>query len=420
MLNVNQRIRVTKIFDSNKYALYNPTKGHNIMKISYQLLNVLKNLNGKGYSKKYVLDNKIISQSILNSLIESEILVETDYLIDNPNVLPELQYSYPLTSLVIELINICNLNCKHCYGKFGQPKELKAWKYSDIVQLKGDLDKLHTLEIRLSGGECLLNPDFEKIVMFFLENGFRVGIYTNAYDVKKIKHLLEITKGYHFYFAISLDGTKETHDRFRSGESFDKVIEAFELIKQYGNIEVMVETAISKMNLKEIDVIKEFVKRNYKEFEHKMFVISPINGCDCNLNYDDLLELRNNKGFLFEDYLQKGIEKWLPFKNKYRCMGGVINGTITADRKVRCCPMAQDDVFTMGYLTENSLVQIWTKPEGQSADFRNERIKKFEKCKSCKEKNKCGNKNCRVEANSLTGDWRNVNPYTCIAVKGYY
>lgn len=141
--------------------------------------------------------------------MKKEIILETDTYNHNANVLQELEFEYPLTSLVIELTNMCNLNCVHCYGQFGKPAAKKNLQFEDIVNLKRELDKLHTMEVRLSGGECLLNPEFDKIAVYLLENGFRVGIYTNGFETTKLKSFLNKTKQYHYYMAISLDGMEK-------------------------------------------------------------------------------------------------------------------------------------------------------------------------------------------------------------------
>ena len=109
---------------------------------------------------------------VIKDLLDKQIIVKTDVHHYNENVLSGIKYKYPLTSWVIELTNICNLNCVHCYGKFGMPRKKKFVSISDIMNLKSELDKLHTMEVRLSGGECFLNPDFEAIALYFLKNGF--------------------------------------------------------------------------------------------------------------------------------------------------------------------------------------------------------------------------------------------------------
>ncbi len=81
--------------------------------------------------------------------------------------------------------------------------------------------------------------------------------------------------------------------------------------------------------------------------------------------------------------------------------------------------MAQESIFIMGDLKDRSLFDIWECPNYETQLFRNEYLKKNEKCRKCKIKRLCGTKNCRVEEYRLTGDMKGANPYTCIAVKEY-
>lgn len=362
---------------------------------------------------------KYVPTSIVDSLLKQKLIIEsTDYNF-NYNILNDLEYDYPLSSLVIELTNACNLSCSHCYGQFGHPSQKSLISYEDIIKLKKQLDLLHTIEVRISGGECLLNPDFHKIVLFFLENGFRVGIYTNCYAIDKLKEFIDKTYQYHYYLAISLDGMKETHDKIRGKKgSFDNVISILDYLKSKSNIEVLIETALSKDNYKTISKINSFVSLNYPSFEHKAFAISPFNGCKNSLSYKELISLKQSFPQVFDEYFTKGF-RFLHHK-RHRCMGGVINGVLTADGDIKSCPIANDKVFVLGNIKEKSLIDIWNNPSGDTSLFRNEYIKTSQQCKRCSFKRKCGNKNCRVEAMTLTGNWRNANPYTCMVVKEFY
>ena len=66
----------------------------------------------------------------------------------------------------------------------------------------------------LSGGEPLLRPDIFDISRRAKEMGFYVGLSTNGtlIDEANIERIAAI--GYD-YVGISIDGMRETHDRFR-------------------------------------------------------------------------------------------------------------------------------------------------------------------------------------------------------------
>ncbi|MDD6401758.1 MAG: radical SAM protein [Lachnospiraceae bacterium] len=383
-------------------------------------MELLRKINSAQYNTIDELE-KEIPRFVIKDLIDKHIIVEAESHYYNTNILPEIKCEYPLTSLVIELTNICNLNCIHCYGKFGTPRKKKIISLDDVINLKSELDRLHTMEVRLSGGECFLNPDFEDIAIFFLQNGFRVGIYTNGVETQKIKSFLERTRGYHFYVAISLDGEENYHNIIRGNErAFANTIATMKELKKYENVEVLVETAISKINIHNVKAVETMVRSEFPKFEHMMFLISPVKGCSVSFGYEDITKMKKICDNVFEDYYSKLSDRYL-FKHKsFRCHGGVINGVLTSDGNVKCCPIAEDEIFIMGNIKERALSSIWEHPEGDTLNFRKEFAKSSPQCKRCIYKRKCGNKNCRVEAKLLTGDWRNANPYTCMAVKGKY
>lgn len=419
MLIVNPNIRITKQFVSKKYMLYSSQKNRVVMDIGDSLRNLLMDINLGKYKTRKEME-KVVSKEIIQNLFDKEIIVEAEHYEYNENILPDLKYDYPLSSLVIELTNACNLNCVHCYGKFGHPSNKHMLTYKNIVDLKEELDKLHTKEIRLSGGECLLHPDFEKIAIFFLKNGFRVGIYTNGYEYEKLASFLNNTMEYSFYVAVSLDGTKDFHNKIRGGDSYEKTIMVLNELEKYNNVEVLIETAISKVNISNIRDIQTFVKERYPNFEHSIFLISPINNCEVAFGVEELPQIRAQYQCLFDDYYQvkEGFMSHLFAKKLHRCYGGVTNGVLTADNKIKCCPIAQHDIFVMGELGLKSLSEIWEHPSEETLQFRSDYIKESIRCKKCSSRKKCGNKNCRVEAFELTGSWKNENPYTCMVVKG--
>ncbi len=416
MIIVNQSIRMTKVFSSNKYMLFCSRNKSVFKEIGMSFAKLLRKVNEGAYADKNMLIRDY-PKKLIEELIRSEILIDSAEFVENKNILGKLKYKYPLSSVVIELTNSCNLNCVHCYGHFGMPKTTFTWKIAEIEDLKKELDLLHTMEVRLSGGECLLNPDFERIALFFLKNGFRVGIYTNGFMYEKLKSFLEKTRKYNFYVAVSLDGIGMMHNRMRGKECYEKVILSLNELKGYDNVEVLIETAASKVNIGNLEEVVDFVEKEYPTFEHKSFVISPTGDRDISFSCKEFKEITNRHRPLLADYTIRRQRRTLLPRKEHRCMGGVINGVITADKKVKCCPIAQNDVFTMGNLLNRTLSSIWANPENGTEAFRNEYIRSSKKCRKCKLKNRCGDKNCRVEAMTLTGDWRNDNPYTCIALE---
>ena len=88
-----------------------------------------------------------------------------------------------LGSLDIELTERCNNNCIHCC--INLPANDRAAKAREMTteQVKSILTEavaLGCLEVRFTGGEPLLRPDFEELYLFARRLGLKVLIFTNA------------------------------------------------------------------------------------------------------------------------------------------------------------------------------------------------------------------------------------------------
>lgn len=82
-----------------------------------------------------------------------------------------------------ELTGRCNFDCKMCFvhvsdSKENRSKELSTQQYLDIMQSAIDAGMLFSI---LSGGECLLRPDFKEIYLFLYTHGVQITIKTNGW-----------------------------------------------------------------------------------------------------------------------------------------------------------------------------------------------------------------------------------------------
>jgi len=88
-----------------------------------------------------------------------------------------------LASLDIELTERCNNDCIHCCINLpagdvaALAREMTSDQVKDILQQAADLG---CLQVRFTGGEPLLRPDFEELYVFARRLGLRVLVFTNA------------------------------------------------------------------------------------------------------------------------------------------------------------------------------------------------------------------------------------------------
>ncbi len=88
-----------------------------------------------------------------------------------------------LGQLDIELTERCNNDCMHCCinlpiaDRPALEKELSAYEIERILEEAADLG---ALQVRFTGGEPLLRPDFENLYLFARGLGLKVLLFTNA------------------------------------------------------------------------------------------------------------------------------------------------------------------------------------------------------------------------------------------------
>lgn len=153
--------------------------------------------------------------------------------------------------VIWNLIRRCNLTCKHCYSISADkdfPGELNTQQVFDVMD---DLKAFHVPVLILSGGEPLLRPDIYEISKRAKAMGFYVGLSTNGTLITEanIANIAEV--GYD-YVGISIDGVRDTHDRFRRRiGAFDESMHGIRLCREAG-IKVGMRFTITQDNAQEL------------------------------------------------------------------------------------------------------------------------------------------------------------------------
>jgi heme d1 biosynthesis radical SAM protein NirJ len=136
--------------------------------------------------------------------------------------------------VIWNLVRRCNLTCKHCYSISADkdfPGELST---EEVFGVMDDLKAFRVPVLILSGGEPLLRPDVFAIARRAKAMGFYVGLSSNGtlIDADQVEHIAEV--GFD-YVGISLDGLRDTHDRFRRKQgAFDAALGGLRLCRDAG------------------------------------------------------------------------------------------------------------------------------------------------------------------------------------------
>jgi len=116
--------------------------------------------------------------------------------------------------VIWNLVRRCNLACLHCYSISADvdfPGELST---EEVRRVMDDLKAFRVPALVLSGGEPLLRKDIFAIAARSRELGFYTALSTNGTLIDAPLARRIAAAGFD-YVGISLDGLRETHDRFR-------------------------------------------------------------------------------------------------------------------------------------------------------------------------------------------------------------
>ncbi|MEE9260094.1 MAG: 12,18-didecarboxysiroheme deacetylase [Candidatus Scalindua sediminis] len=153
----------------------------------------------------------------------------------------------------------CNLKCVHCYS---QSKDIEYPNELNTKDAKAMLDGLAEYGapvILFSGGEPLMREDLMELITYARDKGLRAVISTNGTLITEEK-AEELKKFGLSYVGISLDGLRETNDKFRGIEgAFDDALQGIRNCQKVG-IKVGLRFTINKRNAKDIPGIFKLIE----------------------------------------------------------------------------------------------------------------------------------------------------------------
>lgn len=156
---------------------------------------------------------------------------------------------------VWEITLKCNSRCIHCGSDAGLARSAEL-STNEALRLVKDLKSCGYKGVALMGGEPLLRDDWYDIAKEVKNQKMQLSIITNGLNLDK--YIQEVKELKTDCISLSLDGGKaETHDYLRGIRgSFDKTIKLIHLLRKE-HLPVSVITSVSKINFKEINMIKK-------------------------------------------------------------------------------------------------------------------------------------------------------------------
>ncbi len=145
----------------------------------------------------------------------------------------------------------CNLNCMHCYSSSAKETAGEELGSNEAKNLLVQLAEYSCPVVLFSGGEPMLREDIFELIKEAGRLGIRSVLSTNGTLINSCKagRLAEAGVG---YVGISIDGNRETHDRFRNAEgSFEAALNGLDNCRNEG-IKTGLRFTINKTNFAQI------------------------------------------------------------------------------------------------------------------------------------------------------------------------
>lgn len=158
----------------------------------------------------------------------------------------------------LEVTNLCNLTCKHCYAHSSpQGKRQNELSMEEIKTLLDQWDEMGVLQVFLSGGEVFAHPRAVDIIKYARSKRFLTQIFTNGLLIKE-EQLKALPRGTSFF--VSFDSAKP-ENTIRGKMTYEKLKWLLEKVRQYGHA-CRVAVNVHSQNLHEVPRIFAWCKEN--------------------------------------------------------------------------------------------------------------------------------------------------------------
>ncbi len=171
-----------------------------------------------------------------------------------------LQFSEDKRPVIVwNVTRRCNLKCVHCYAGSRNIRYKDELTTEEGKALIRDLADFGSPVLLLSGGEPLMREDLPELAQEAVDRGMRVVISTNGTLITE-KTAAVYRKIGLSYVGVSLDGTRETHDRFRGVKgAFDSTLRGIRICRDAG-IKVGIRFTMNRQNAADIPAVFDLIE----------------------------------------------------------------------------------------------------------------------------------------------------------------
>ena len=308
-------------------------------------------------------------------------------------------------ALHIDITASCTERCVHCYLPDYPQKNLEELLVEKAVR---EFREMGGYVVYISGGECMLHPQFKQILRLCRELDLNIIILSNLTlcDAEMVTFLKEISPQ---YINVSLYSMKpEEHDSITSiSGSCEKTKDAILRCLDAG-INVRVAAPLLKINKHAFKGLKDFTDKHNIHLVPDFGIVAKCNHDKSNIRYacsGEELEnvLRENR-----DIFDMGWAKThLCEPDETMCDIGVYRLHLNARGDYYPCPSMYG--YVLGNVRTSTVGDVW---RGEKLDYlRSLRWKDLEKCSTCAHRTFC--EPCVAYNFNASGDLFKIIPEKC-------
>ncbi|MFH1315263.1 MAG: radical SAM protein [Candidatus Uhrbacteria bacterium] len=283
-----------------------------------------------------------------------------------PILLPKDNFS-SADMVFFEVTRACNVRCVHCFNQSGARLKTEM-TLEEMFAVIEDLATSGVQEIRFTGGEPLILPNFHLLINQAVGLGMRVSIGTNAM-LANDKVVARLQKAGLRFVVVSLHGPEIVHDTIQGAGSFQAAIRGLVNFKDQGP-QVRVNTVVMKSNYQAIKELASLLL----DYEIPVFIRRLIPAGRANaqemLSESEYADLKRqliddmpptnrliNGHYLREEPVKTRIT--LPFQRRM-CSAGHRGMVVLPDGRVQTCgflgSLGEDPIGNLRY---QSMAEIW-------------------------------------------------------------
>ena len=278
--------------------------------------------------------------------------------------------------LHIDLTDACNERCVHCYV----PKEQRHFLPYELAEKAiREFRELQGLSVHITGGECMLHPDFERVCELCKSLNINIIIFSNltCCDVRRISFLRKIDPQFINVSLYSMN--PDEHDSITQlPGSWTKTMDTLLACEKAG-IHCRIATPLLKINQNAFPELKKFADEHHMHLIPSADIIAQSDhGCG-NLasacSVDEMRRVMQANRELFNRY--DGVK--MPSCDAKVCDIGSGRLYLNAQGDYYPCDSMHD--YVLGNVHENTFEEIW---KGEKLDYlRGLKNKDFGACPSC-------------------------------------